>query len=71
VIGRIAELSKKVKVGDPLDPTTQVGAIITPQHLAKIEGYVTAAAQAMRHRIAWRRHARSRHGPVHGADHPV
>jgi betaine-aldehyde dehydrogenase len=43
VVGRIAELSKNVKVGDPLDPTTQVGAIITPQHLEKISGYVTGA----------------------------
>ncbi|MEY9721176.1 acyl-CoA reductase-like NAD-dependent aldehyde dehydrogenase [Sinorhizobium fredii] len=44
VTGRIASLSAKVKVGDPLDPETQVGAIITPQHLEKIAGYVTAAA---------------------------
>ena len=44
VITRIAELSKKVKVGDPLDPETQVGAIITPQHLEKISGYVSGAS---------------------------
>ncbi|WP_018236045.1 aldehyde dehydrogenase family protein [Ensifer sp. BR816] len=44
VTARIASLSAKVKVGDPLDPETQVGAIITPQHLEKIAGYVTAAA---------------------------
>ena len=43
VIARIAELSRKVKVGDPLDPATQVGAIITPQHLEKISGYVAGA----------------------------
>ncbi|MFD1328030.1 aldehyde dehydrogenase family protein [Mycoplana ramosa] len=46
VTARIAELSKKVKVGDPLDPTTQVGAIITPQHLEKIAGYVSGAKDA-------------------------
>ncbi|MBB3977497.1 acyl-CoA reductase-like NAD-dependent aldehyde dehydrogenase [Rhizobium azooxidifex] len=46
VTGRIAELSGKVRVGDPLDPTTQVGAIITPQHLEKIAGYVSGAQQA-------------------------
>ena len=45
VTGRIAELSKKVKVGDPLDPATQVGAIITPQHLDKIGGYVAGASE--------------------------
>ena len=44
VVARIAAMSAKVKVGDPLDPETQVGAIITPQHLEKIVGYVSAAS---------------------------
>ena len=43
VTNRIATLSAKVKVGDPLDPETLVGAIITPQHLAKIVTYVKGA----------------------------
>jgi betaine-aldehyde dehydrogenase len=43
VVRRVAELAKGVKVGDPLDPETQVGAIITPQHLEKITGYITSA----------------------------
>ncbi len=43
VVKRVAALAKHVKVGDPLDPTTQVGAIITPQHLDKIAGYVAGA----------------------------
>lgn len=43
VVKRIARLSSEVKVGDPLDPTTQVGAIITPEHLKKISGYVSDA----------------------------
>jgi acyl-CoA reductase-like NAD-dependent aldehyde dehydrogenase len=46
VTARIASLSEKVKVGDPLDPSTQVGAIITPQHLQKIQGYVSGAAKS-------------------------
>ncbi len=46
VTARIAELAKTVKVGDPLDPTTQVGAIITPQHLEKIGDYVEGAVKA-------------------------
>ncbi|MDG3579115.1 aldehyde dehydrogenase family protein [Rhizobium sp. YJ-22] len=49
VIARIGELSGKVKVGDPLDPTTQVGAIITPQHLDKIAGYVDGAVESGAH----------------------
>ncbi|WP_313193239.1 aldehyde dehydrogenase family protein [Shinella zoogloeoides] len=46
VTSRVAELARKVKVGDPLDPQTQVGAIITPQHLEKIGAYVDGAAKA-------------------------
>ncbi|MGH6806265.1 MAG: aldehyde dehydrogenase family protein, partial [Ensifer adhaerens] len=45
VTAGIAALTAKVKVGDPLDPETQVGAIITPQHLEKIAGYVSAASK--------------------------
>jgi acyl-CoA reductase-like NAD-dependent aldehyde dehydrogenase len=35
-----------VKVGDPLDEDVRVGAIVTPDHLAKIEGYVAEAREA-------------------------
>lgn len=40
---RVVELSRKVAFGDPLDPATQVGAIVTPAHQQKIDGYVQAA----------------------------
>ncbi len=43
---RVAELSRKVAFGDPLDPATQVGAIVTAEHQAKIDGYVQAARAA-------------------------
>ncbi len=43
---KVVELSRKVKFGDPLDPSTQVGAIVTPEHNAKIDGYVTQAKEA-------------------------
>lgn len=46
VTARVAELAKRVKVGDPLDPATQVGAIITPQHLEKIGTFVDGASKA-------------------------
>jgi betaine-aldehyde dehydrogenase len=42
-IGAVVERSKTVPVGDPLDPATKVGAIITAAHLAKIESYVAEA----------------------------
>ncbi len=35
----VAKLAR-VRLGDPLDPATQMGAIVSPQHHAKILGYV-------------------------------
>jgi betaine-aldehyde dehydrogenase len=41
----LSERAKTVKVGDPLDPETRVGAIISADHLGKIESHITAAEQ--------------------------
>jgi len=41
---KVVALSKKVPFGDPLNPATKVGAIISPEHQAKIDGYVKDAA---------------------------
>ena len=43
---RVVDLSKQVAFGDPLDPATQVGAIVSRDHGAKIDAYVTAARKA-------------------------
>lgn len=43
---RVVDLSRHVTFGDPLDPATQVGAIVTPEHGAKIDGYVQSAKAA-------------------------
>ena len=43
---KITVLSRRVPFGDPLDPRTQVGAIISPEHLAKIDAYVRGAVAA-------------------------
>jgi acyl-CoA reductase-like NAD-dependent aldehyde dehydrogenase len=43
-VAKVVALSRHVRFGDPLDPETQVGAIVTPEHGAKIQGYVEAAA---------------------------
>jgi acyl-CoA reductase-like NAD-dependent aldehyde dehydrogenase len=40
---KVVALSRKVRFGDPLDPDTQVGAIVSDAHLAKIDGHVQAA----------------------------
>ncbi|WP_150522728.1 aldehyde dehydrogenase family protein [Roseibium sediminis] len=45
-IARTKDLSAKVPFGDPLDPATQVGAIISADHQAKIHAYVQAAAKS-------------------------
>lgn len=46
LVERVVALSKRVAFGDPLDPRTQVGAIISPQHQEKIDAYVRAASAA-------------------------
>jgi acyl-CoA reductase-like NAD-dependent aldehyde dehydrogenase len=42
-VARVVDLSRHVTFGDPLDPETQVGAIVTPEHGTKIDRYVKAA----------------------------
>ncbi|MFZ5708660.1 MAG: aldehyde dehydrogenase family protein [Pseudomonadota bacterium] len=43
---KVVALSRKVPFGDPLAPATKVGAIISPQHQARIDGYVQGAVRA-------------------------
>ena len=45
-IKRVTELSAKVPFGDPMDPRTQVGAIISSAHQSKIGTYVSDAEKA-------------------------
>jgi betaine-aldehyde dehydrogenase len=45
-IARVVELSGHVAFGDPLHPDTQVGAIVSDAHLAKIDGYVRESVAA-------------------------
>jgi acyl-CoA reductase-like NAD-dependent aldehyde dehydrogenase len=42
---RVVDLSRKVAFGDPLDPSTQVGALVSEAHGRKIHGYVEEAAR--------------------------
>lgn len=46
VTARVVDLSRQVAFGDPLDEATQVGAIVSPEHQAKIDGYVKGALAA-------------------------
>lgn len=46
VTERVVALSQKVAFGDPLNDATKVGAIVSPEHQAKIDGYVKGAIEA-------------------------
>ena len=39
-VSRFADYAKQVKVGDPLDPETQVGSLISSGHRDRVHGYV-------------------------------
>lgn len=39
-VKKFAERAKKLKVGDPANPDTQVGSMITRQHYEKVTGYI-------------------------------
>src|SRR4029077_6957204 len=43
VVAQVTELSQKVKVGDPLDPETQMGSLISTTHRDKVHGFVDGA----------------------------
>ena len=45
-VRRIVELSRSVIFGNPMHPDTQVGAIVTAEHRAKIDRYVKDAVEA-------------------------
>ncbi len=45
-VAKVVTLSKQVRFGDPLHPDTQVGAIVTREHAAKIESYVQVAIES-------------------------
>ncbi len=40
VVTRLAERAARVRVGDPSDPATEVGALVHPEHYARVLGYV-------------------------------
>ncbi|HLF16383.1 MAG TPA: aldehyde dehydrogenase [Candidatus Thermoplasmatota archaeon] len=42
---RLVERVKAMKVGDPLDPTTELGSLVSPEHRAKVEAYLAIARQ--------------------------
>jgi betaine-aldehyde dehydrogenase len=45
-VERLVDRTAKMKIGDPLDPDTHVGALISAEHLAKVLGYIAAGRAA-------------------------
>lgn len=44
-VARFVEATKKLRVGDPTDASTDVGALISAAHLEKVAGYLALAKQ--------------------------
>lgn len=42
LLARVLDISRRVPFGDPLNERTKIGAMISRQHLQKVEGYVEA-----------------------------
>ena len=42
-VAKVAERARKLKVGDPFDPATEVGPLIHPRHFAKVSSYMDIA----------------------------
>ncbi len=42
---RLVERARKIKVGHPLDPDTEVGPLVHPAHVAKVLGYFDVARE--------------------------
>ena len=40
VVSRFAEYAQQIRVGDPLDPETQMGSLISTAHRDRVHGYV-------------------------------
>jgi acyl-CoA reductase-like NAD-dependent aldehyde dehydrogenase len=40
VVSKLAELAQQIRVGDPLDPETQMGSLISTVHRAQVHGFV-------------------------------
>ncbi|MGP1255900.1 MAG: betaine-aldehyde dehydrogenase [Kiloniellales bacterium] len=43
---RLVARTKAMRIGDPLDPETQVGALISPEHRDKVQDYIQAGVAA-------------------------
>ena len=42
LVTRLASRAERIRVGDPADPRTELGALVHPEHYARVLGYVRA-----------------------------
>ncbi len=45
-VERLVARTRALRIGDPLDPATQVGSLISQEHMDKVQGYIRAGKQA-------------------------
>ena len=45
LVGAVAERAKKIRVGDPTDPNTELGPLIRPEHHARVLDYIDSARE--------------------------
>ncbi len=45
-VERLVTRTAKMKIGDPMDPDTHVGALISAEHMEKVLGYIEAGREA-------------------------
>jgi len=45
VVAQLTDFSQKVRIGDPLDPETQMGSLISTAHREKVHGFVDGARE--------------------------
>ena len=47
-LSKVVERTKNIRVGDPMSPDTQMGALISEEHLHKVLGFVETAKEEVR-----------------------
>jgi 5-carboxymethyl-2-hydroxymuconic-semialdehyde dehydrogenase len=45
IVGAVAERAKRIRVGDPTDPATELGPLIRPEHHARVLDYIDSARE--------------------------
>ncbi len=44
IVSAVAERARNIRVGDPFDPETELGPLITPEHHERVCGYIASGA---------------------------